>query len=236
MNTNEIYCLLLDCIKQGKAFEVFNPLDRFEIKNPINNIWVSSPSAEFVRDLIISDLEEIYKKEQPINIDNFCKLKESVSEYQNRMYNHFFNGKKLVSKIEDTLHQKSTPIFQILYGFDYLLKLSDEIEALKAVQHIQSLWTLYISNPEDTINTYKSAKAKHSAQSRNADFRKHFKEKQREEFQRNPNLKANAFAWSFYNNPSMKIPYVPQNQINRLIKLAQENNREFKKSKLAITA
>lgn len=61
-------------------------------------------------------------------------------------------------------------------------------------------------------------------------FREHFYQKQKEAFLKNNRLTANSFATDFYKNPSMDIPYVPQNALHKLIKLAEENNRKFKKT------
>jgi hypothetical protein len=230
----DIYSVTLDCVRQNKVFETFNPLVSFEVDAPINNIWVSFPSAEYIRDLIIYDLEQIYNT-QKINKENFQKIKNAVGDYQNRVHNCFFQGATWREEEYDALHQRSTPIFQILYGFDYIMKQANIIDSLKAAQQIQSIFYLYSKNPEKIIKEYKSSQARYNGQKQNQAFREHFKKKQKDAFDKNPKLTANAFAWAFYNNPTMDIPYSPQNKINRLIKLAQANNREFKKSKLALT-
>ena len=68
-----------------------------------------------------------------------------------------------------------------------------------------------------------------------APFREHFKKVQREQFdialQNGYKLTANSFVEWFLANKAneMQIPYVEQNQKNKLRQLAQQNNREFKK-------
>jgi hypothetical protein len=68
-----------------------------------------------------------------------------------------------------------------------------------------------------------------------APFREHFKKVQREQFdialQNGYKLTANSFVEWFLTNKAneMQIPYVEQNQKNKLRQLAQQNNREFKK-------
>ena len=84
-------------------------------------------------------------------------------------------------------------------------------------------------NLEKEIQKEIKEKMSKNAQQRNKTFRDHFKEAQRKAFEKNPKLTANSFAYSFYENPSMKIPYTPQNALQRLIQLAQKNNIEFKK-------
>ena len=68
-----------------------------------------------------------------------------------------------------------------------------------------------------------------------APFREYFKKVQREQFdialQNSYKLTANSFVEWFLANKAneMQIPYVKQNQKNKLRQLAQQNNREFKK-------
>ena len=68
-----------------------------------------------------------------------------------------------------------------------------------------------------------------------APFREYFKKVQQEQFaialQNGYKLTANSFVdWFLVNKANdMKIPYVEQNQKNKLRQLAQQNNREFKK-------
>ena len=67
-----------------------------------------------------------------------------------------------------------------------------------------------------------------------APFREYFKKVQREHFdialQNGYKLTANSFVEWFLANKAneMQIPYVEQNQKNKLRQLAQQNNREFK--------
>ena len=61
-------------------------------------------------------------------------------------------------------------------------------------------------------------------------FRAYFKEEQRKAFLKNPKLVARRFAIEFKNNHPNEIPYTPSNREHKLIKLAEENNREFKKT------
>ena len=66
-------------------------------------------------------------------------------------------------------------------------------------------------------------------------FREYLKKVQREQFdialQNGYKLTANSFVEWFLTNKAneMQIPYVEQNQKNKLRQLAQQNNREFKK-------
>ena len=68
-----------------------------------------------------------------------------------------------------------------------------------------------------------------------APFREYLKIVQREQFdialQKGYKLTANSFVEWFLANKAneMQIPYVEQNQKNKLRQLAQQNNREFKK-------
>ena len=68
-----------------------------------------------------------------------------------------------------------------------------------------------------------------------APFREYLKKVQREQFdialQNGYKLTANSFAEWFLANKAneIQIPYVEQNQKNKLRQLAQQNNREFKK-------
>ena len=68
-----------------------------------------------------------------------------------------------------------------------------------------------------------------------APFREYYKQIQKEEFDKaskeGRKLTANSFAhWYFKNKANdMQIPYIEQNQKNKLRQLAQQNNREFKK-------
>ncbi|MBQ9270758.1 MAG: hypothetical protein IJ218_00630 [Alphaproteobacteria bacterium] len=68
-----------------------------------------------------------------------------------------------------------------------------------------------------------------------APFREYLKKVQREHFdialQNGYKLTANSFVEWFLANKAneMQIPYVEQNQKNKLRQLAQQNNREFKK-------
>ena len=67
-----------------------------------------------------------------------------------------------------------------------------------------------------------------------AEFREKFAEIQREKYkemlQIGIKLTANSFVeWFLANKTNIQIPYVEQNQKNKLRQLAQQNNREFKK-------
>ena len=70
-----------------------------------------------------------------------------------------------------------------------------------------------------------------------APFRKFFKDLQKQKYlegqKKNKPLSARGFAKWFLENtpPHIEIPYVKQNQFNKLNQLAQQNNREFKENK-----
>ena len=69
-----------------------------------------------------------------------------------------------------------------------------------------------------------------------APFREYFKNLQRQKYisyqKEGKKMTANGFVrWFLENSPQdIKIPYCKENQKNKLIQLAQANNREFKKS------
>lgn len=109
---------------------------------------------------------------------------------------------------------------------DLLLDLFEIVEKLTSGIDYRML--------QKEINEEISKRMSESASQRNKKFRDHYKQKQKEAFDKNPNLTANSFALSFCENPTMEIPYVKTNQLNQLIKLAQENNKEFKKAKASI--
>ena len=67
-----------------------------------------------------------------------------------------------------------------------------------------------------------------------AKFRENFTKIQKEKYelamQNDSKLTANSFVdWFLENKTDIQIPYVEQNQKNKLRQLAQQNNREFKK-------
>ena len=78
-------------------------------------------------------------------------------------------------------------------------------------------------------------KARKSRDEKYAPFREHFKQVQYERFmqyrQAGQMLSANSFAMWYlaHKSEEMPIPYVKQNIANKLVQLAQKNNREFKK-------
>lgn len=91
---------------------------------------------------------------------------------------------------------------------------------------------------QSVIKVHQKAKACKGAAARDrkyAQFRVKFAEIQKEyfvkAFQNKQNLTANSFVNWFIMNKSQEtpIPYVKQNQKNKLRQLAQKNNREFKK-------
>lgn len=53
-------------------------------------------------------------------------------------------------------------------------------------------------------------------------FREHYIEKFKVALTQNPKLTANKFALDFYENPSMDIPYTPQNALNKLQQIARD--------------
>ena len=90
---------------------------------------------------------------------------------------------------------------------------------------------------ESVINCHTSSEAKRKSEIKDqkyAPFREYFKQIQQErhEFalQNGSKLTANSFVdWFLENKTDIQIPYVEQNQKNKLRQLAQQNNREFKK-------
>lgn len=91
---------------------------------------------------------------------------------------------------------------------------------------------------ESVVKCYTSSEAKRKSAIKDkkyAPFREYFKQVQREKYevslQNGSRLTANSFVeWFLKNKPEqVEIPYIKQNQKNKLRQLAQENNREFKK-------
>lgn len=85
-------------------------------------------------------------------------------------------------------------------------------------------------------HTHSEAKRKSDIKDQKyAPFREYLKKVQREQFdialQNGSKLTANSFVEWFLANAAneMQIPYLEQNQKNKLRQLAQQNNREFKK-------
>lgn len=90
---------------------------------------------------------------------------------------------------------------------------------------------------ESVIKCHTSSEAKRKSEIKDqkyAPFRKYFKQIQQEKYefalQNGSKLTANSFVdWFLENKTDIQIPYVEQNQKNKLRQLAQQNNREFKK-------
>ena len=90
---------------------------------------------------------------------------------------------------------------------------------------------------ESIIHYDRKEEAKKRGQCRDkqfAPFREYYKKIQRQKYVESQNngkkLTANNFAIWFLQNKAqdIKIPYKESNQLSKLIKLAQENNREFR--------
>ena len=99
-------------------------------------------------------------------------------------------------------------------------------------------WTeLHNETIESVIKCHTSSEAKRKSEIKNqkyAPFREYFKQIQQEKYefalQNGSKLNANSFVnWFLENKTDIQIPYVEQNQKNKLRQLAQQNNREFKK-------
>ncbi len=168
------------------------------------------------------------------DINNFAKEVFNLSLIKNKYKGGIYYDGQFSFIIEDNLVYCCFAFILI----DILLEDKyDNTDAFFDLIDIQQKLTLGIDNTfiRKEVESRISEQRSEAASCKNKEFREHFKQKQKEEFDKNPNLTANAFANSFFNAPSMEIPYAPQNKLNRLIKLAQENNREFKKSKLAKT-
>ena len=96
---------------------------------------------------------------------------------------------------------------------------------------------LHDTTIDAVIKTHHQEKAHKGAVARDkkyAEFRENFakiqKEKYNEVLQNSGKLTANSFVdWFLENKTDIQIPYVEQNQKNKLRQLAQANNREFKK-------
>ncbi|MBP5215861.1 MAG: hypothetical protein J6039_04830 [Alphaproteobacteria bacterium] len=99
-------------------------------------------------------------------------------------------------------------------------------------------WTeLHATTLDAVIKTHHKEKAHKGAVVRDkkyAEFRENFTKIQQEKYefalQNGSKLTANSFVdWFLANKTDIQIPYVEQNQKNKLRQLAQQNNREFKK-------
>lgn len=90
---------------------------------------------------------------------------------------------------------------------------------------------------ESVIKCHTSSEAKRKSEIKDqkyAPFREYFKQIQQEKYefalQNGSKLTTNSFVdWFLENKTDIQIPYVEQNQKNKLRQLAQQNNREFKK-------
>lgn len=90
---------------------------------------------------------------------------------------------------------------------------------------------------KSVIKDYTSSEAKRKSEIKDqkyAPFREYFKQIQQERYEfallNGSKLTANSFVdWFLENKTDIQIPYVEQNQKNKLRQLAQQNNREFKK-------
>ena len=90
---------------------------------------------------------------------------------------------------------------------------------------------------ESVIKCHTSSEAKRKSEIKDqkyAPFCEYFKQIQQEKYefalQNGSKLTANSFVDCFLENKTdIQIPYVEQNQKNKLRQLAQQNNREFKK-------
>ena len=96
---------------------------------------------------------------------------------------------------------------------------------------------LHATTIEAVVQEDRKEQAKQRGKSRDnkyAQFREYFKQVQKEKFLEYKKagivLKASEFLrWFLENNENIIIPYKKSNQHHKLIGLAQENNREFKK-------
>ena len=96
---------------------------------------------------------------------------------------------------------------------------------------------LHATTIDAVIKTHHKEKAHKGAVVRDkkyAKFRENFTKIQKEKYelamQNGSKLTANSFVdWFLENKTDIQIPYVEQNQRNKLRQLAQANNREFKK-------
>ena len=96
---------------------------------------------------------------------------------------------------------------------------------------------LHATTIDAVVAEDRKAQAKKRGKARDnkyAPFREYFKQVQKEKFdealKNGDKLTANGFAYWFLKNKEndMKIPYEEGNKLNKLIRLAEENNREFK--------
>lgn len=141
--------------------------------------------------------------------------------------------------------------FKALRKFDAICLHNEHLHENKALQQqildcmadmmneAREEWTeLHNETIESVIKCHTSSEAKRKSEIKNqkyAPFREYFKQIQQEKYefalQNGSKLTANSFVdWFIMNKAKdIPIPYVEQNQKNKLRQLAQQNNREFKK-------
>ena len=127
---------------------------------------------------------------------------------------------------DEKLHQNKELQQQILsWAADMLLEAREDWGALHATT---------IDAVIKTLHKEKAHKGAVVRDKKYAEFRENFAKIQKEKYelamQNGSKLTANSFVdWFLENKTDIQIPYVEQNQRNKLRQLAQANNREFKK-------
>ena len=137
-----------------------------------------------------------------------------------------------------------------LRKFDSICLHNTKLHQDKELQHIILSWAaemltearedwekLRTTTIDTIIKIHHKEKARRGAAVRDrkyAEFREVFAKIQKEKYehasQNGSKLTANSFVeWFIANKTDIKIPYVEQNQKNKLKQLAQANNRKFKK-------
>ena len=111
---------------------------------------------------------------------------------------------------------------------------------LDMLEEARADWSDMRASILDTIITYdrkhEALKRGQARDKKYAPFREYFKDLQKKKFteyqKSGKKMTANGFVgWFLENIPDeVTIPYKPSNQYNKLIKLAEENNRELKKN------
>lgn len=110
--------------------------------------------------------------------------------------------------------------------------------ATELLEEAREHWgDIHATTIDAVIKTHHKEKAHKGAIVRDkkyAEFRENFTKIQKEKYelamQNGSKLTANSFVdWFLANKTDIQIPYVEQNQKNKLRQLAQQNNREFKK-------
>ncbi len=213
-------CLILDKGNKVQNLRMFKGLTLKELAQSANISEESLKSIECQKiELIDTDLTKIAKA---LNIDEELLLDSSMSMDNQDIY--WLNNILQNHKTEINFSQMQTQIMNLI---NIILHKNREQWSAMHKDSIASLCKCERKNCAQRARKLRDEKY--------TPFREHFKKIQYEKFmqyhQNGKVLAANFFAkWYLtYKSEEMPIPYVKQNIGNKLVQLAQKNNREFKK-------